>query len=438
MSAPFDLVLIPLSIAGLLVAMAVVRASGARLGLSAELQRKLVHVATGLYALTLPFTFSSRAAVMALLCVSLCILLALRLPRFARAGFASSLHGVKRRSHGEIYLIFAVGFLYWFSAGNLALYVLPLLVLTLADAAAALAGTTYGRRHFSVAQGSKSWEGVAMFFMVTLILSMMTLLLLTDIGRGRVIVLSFLIAGFGALVEADSWGGRDNLFVPVGLHLLLATHVTTPLPELLAIAVAFSALLVAAPPLGAALGLTAHSTRASLVLIALMLAVTAPHNALIPVVAVFAHLAARARAPGEDGFPDLDMIAVAAAVGMGWLFAGQASGANALDVYNLTFAGMAALFVALAAQYETVMRRLVAAAASLAALSGLMAWIAALNAPRQSWHGDLSFWTLASLAFCVGAGWLAPEWFGRRRALRVACVAGVVPLILFCVKGMLR
>lgn len=438
MISGLDLALIPVSIGGLLAAMAGVRALGSRFGLSAELQRKLVHVTTGFYALTLPFTFSSVAAATLLLALSLVVLVALRRPRFARAGFAASLHGVARRSHGEIYLVFAVGFLLWFSAGDIALYVLPLLVLTLADAAAALAGTRYGRRHFSVAAGSKSWEGVAMFFMVTLILSMMTLLLLTDIGRARVIVLSLMVSGFGALVEADSWGGRDNLFVPVGVHLLLATHVATPMPELLAIAALFTAALIWSAPVGAALGLSAHSTRASVVLIALMLAVTAPHNALIPVLAVCAHAVARVAAPREDAFPDLDLIGVSAAVGLLWLFAGEASGANALDVYNLTFAGMAMLFALLAAQDRTLAPRLAVAGAGFAVLVALMAWTSRLNAASQGWHGDMTAWTFASLALCAAAGWFAPEFFDRRRALRAACVAGVVPIALFVTKGLLR
>ena len=431
-----DLALIPASIGGLLLAMALVRRAGARFGLSLEMQRKLVHVTTGLYALTLPYTFSSPAAAMLLLALSLAALVALRRPRFVR--FASSLHGVRRRSHGEIYLLFAVGFLYWFSPGDRALYVLPLLVLTLADAAAALAGTRYGSKHFSVAEGSKSWEGVAMFFMVTLILSMTTLLLMTEIDRPRIIALSLMVAGFGALVEAESWGGRDNLFVPVGVYLLLATHVETPLPQLALIGAIFLTMLIYAQHIGVALGMTRHAARATLVLIALMLAASAPHNALLAVTALAAHVAARAFAPRDDAFPDLDIVAVSAGVALLWLFAGEAGGANALDLYNLTFAGMAVLFAALAVQEAPRLRRLAVIATSLAVVWAVLSRAAALNAATQGWHGDLAPWAAASLALCAAAGWFAPEAFDRRRALRVASVAGAIPIILFLTKGLLR
>ena len=100
-------------------------------------------------------------------------------------------------------------------------------MLTLSDAAAALIGTRYGRKLFAVEAGTKSLEGVAMFFLVTWIVAMVLLLLMTDIGRVNVVLLSLAVAAFGALVEADSWRGFDNLFVPVGIHLFLARHLET-------------------------------------------------------------------------------------------------------------------------------------------------------------------------------------------------------------------
>ena len=52
---------------------------------------------------------------------------------------------------------------------------MPLAVLTLADAAAALAGSTYGRRFFTVDDGRKRVEGSAVFFTVTLLVAMVCL-----------------------------------------------------------------------------------------------------------------------------------------------------------------------------------------------------------------------------------------------------------------------
>ena len=113
MSIVAGLALIAFSIALLLAAMALVRAAAHFYGLDPELQLKLVHVATGLYALTLPLTFHDRWPVVTLIGVSIVVLYVLRQPRFAKTGFASALHGVERRSYGEIYLSLAVGFLFY-------------------------------------------------------------------------------------------------------------------------------------------------------------------------------------------------------------------------------------------------------------------------------------------------------------------------------------
>ncbi len=199
-------------------------------------------MATGIYALTLPFTFSEPWPVLVLAALAALVLLVLRLPRFANTGLGTTLHGVERKSYGELLLALSVGFIFYFSVGKIVLYVLPIAVLTLSDAAAALIGTRYGRKHFAVEAGTKSLEGVAMFFMVTWILGMV-LLLMTDIGRVNVVLLSLVIAAFGALVEADSWRGFDNLFVPVGIHLFLASHLETQPLQLLLLTTTFVVVL---------------------------------------------------------------------------------------------------------------------------------------------------------------------------------------------------
>ena len=73
---------------------------------SPEMQRKLVHVATGLYALSLPWVFADRWPVFMLLILALGVMLALRLPALARVGAGATLHDVERRSYGDILFSF--------------------------------------------------------------------------------------------------------------------------------------------------------------------------------------------------------------------------------------------------------------------------------------------------------------------------------------------
>ena len=235
-----EIALVVVSLIVLAAVMTGVSWLGSRFSWRPELARKGVHVATGTYATFLPFMFGEVWPVLLLIGMAATAMLVLRLPHLANAGLGSTLHGVARQSYGELLLAAAIGVVFALSIGNPVLYVLPMAVLTLSDAAAALVGTRYGRKFFEVEAGTKSAEGVAAFFLVTWIVAMVVLLLLSDVGRGNVILLSVIIAAFGAMVEADSWHGLDNLFVPVGIYLFLAGHIATPPQDLLVLAATFA------------------------------------------------------------------------------------------------------------------------------------------------------------------------------------------------------
>ena len=361
MSVLAQLGLVLASVATLLAVMAAVKLVGRRYSWSAELQRKCVHVATGLYALTLPLTFSERWPVIVLIGLAGTVMLVLRQPRFAGTGLGSTLHGVERKSYGELLLALSVGLVFCFSIDRPVLFVLPITVLTLSDAAAAMVGTRYGRRIFAVEAGTKSLEGVTMFFLVTWIVATVILLLMTDIGRGNVVLLSVVIAAFGALVEADSWRGFDNLFVPVGIHLFLARHLETQPVLLFLLAVAFIAALGAILSLAPLLRLTNHAARAYTVLIFLICAVTEPYNAILPVIAVLAHMIAGRMRPCFSPYPDLDFLAVVAGAALFWLFVGEFSDHNSLNAYNLTFACAALVFFTVASDHRLLLAALAAA-----------------------------------------------------------------------------
>jgi len=426
MSSGLQLGLVLASVAALLSVMAIVKLLAQHYSWSAELQRKCVHVATGLYALSLPFTFREFWPVAVLTGVAVMVMLVLRLPRFAKTGLSSTLHGVERKSYGELLLTLSVGFLFFFSIDNPVLFVLPIAVLTLSDAAAALVGTRYGQNLFEVEASTKSLEGVAIFFLVTWIVSMVLLLMMTDIGRLNVVLLSLVIAAFGALVEADSWRGFDNLFVPVGIHLFLRSHLETSSLQLLMLTIVFLVLLFAILALAPRLRMSRHAARAYTVLIFLICAVTALHNAILPLTAVVAHIVARWVRPCESPYPDLDLLAVVAGVSLFWLFLGEYAQHNALTVYNLTFAGAALVFLALAGR-----RRFVVTGAVAAVLFAAVLTITSWNPAAAQWSGTLWPWVTASFALCLGVATLWPSALDRHRAPRTLALALPVPLVLF-------
>ncbi|HHG88966.1 MAG TPA: cytidylyltransferase, partial [Devosia sp.] len=160
---------------GILGLMAGVRLLRKRYELSAEVQRKLVHVATGGAALTFPWIFSSAIPVLILVGIASAIMLLMRQSKIAMNSIGAVLHDVQRNSYGEIYLVLSVGLLFIRSTDAPVLYVLPLLVVTLSDTASALVGTKYGQARFAVVEGTKSLEGVVAFFVVTWLAGMIAL-----------------------------------------------------------------------------------------------------------------------------------------------------------------------------------------------------------------------------------------------------------------------
>jgi phytol kinase len=411
------------SIAAILALMFLVRRLAQHFELSPEMQRKIVHIMTGLYALTLPYLFKDLWPVFLLAALSIATMLILRLGRFAKEGLSTVLHAVKRPSHGEIYLSLSVALLFFRSQGEPVLYVLPILILTLSDAAAALVGSTYGRKRYLIADGVKSLEGTFACFIVTWLVAMITLMLMTEIAEINVIVLSFLIAAFATLIEADSWRGLDNLFVPIGVHLLLATHLSSDPATLLLLAGLFIAatgsILAAAPYLK----LTPHAARVIIALIFLISTYSTVVTAILPVLAVAAHVFAQAQRPGEGDFPDLDFLATAALVSLAWLFVGEMSERTTVSFYGLTFGLVAAALFALTLDHAW---RFFLFPATLA----FIYWVTSREIPEPiSWPA-----IAISVGFVMAVALFARPQFDRQRAVKIFTLGLIAPLILFIVR----
>jgi len=181
-----------------------------------ELVRKLLHVAMGLVTLTFPWLFDSPWPVVSLAVMAAGGMLAVR--RFAalRSGVGSVVHGVERESGGEIYFPLAVAAVFYLSRGDPVLYTIPVLLLTLADALAALIGVRYGQLKFATFEGArKSLEGAVAFFLTAFLCTHVTLLLATEVGRVETLLIGIETGFLVMLVELVAWKGLDNLFIPL-------------------------------------------------------------------------------------------------------------------------------------------------------------------------------------------------------------------------------
>lgn len=208
----------------LLLAVAVVLR---RRGVAGEWTRKLMHVGMGLATLSFPWLFTEAWPVLVLTGGFVIVMLALRwLP--VLGGVVT---GVSRVSWGEVYFPIAVGALFVLMRGRAVEYVIPILVLTLADAAAAVVGLRIGRHQYTGAEGSKSWEGTVAFC-ATAFLCTLVPLCCTGMDWPRAVMIALCVSFIGGIIEAAAWQGIDNLLLPLSTLLMLRIYAVLPLAQL--------------------------------------------------------------------------------------------------------------------------------------------------------------------------------------------------------------
>lgn len=203
-----------------------------RYKLEPEVSRKLLHVIMGLVSLSLPWLFRANWPVVSLAIASALGLFVLKRSKL-KQGIGQVLHSIGRSSQGDLAFPLAIATVFILAQGQPVLYSIPMLILTLADATAALIGLRYGLSRYQAAEGQKSIEGSLAFFVVTFNSVLLTLLLFTEVGRKECLTIAFMLALLVMMLEAISWQGLDNLFIPLAGFLLLNTYLTMSLGQLL-------------------------------------------------------------------------------------------------------------------------------------------------------------------------------------------------------------
>jgi dolichol kinase len=193
--------------------------------LQSELRRKTLHILTGLLALGLPFVLRQPVAVLGALAAVAAWMLAVRLVPSLRERFGCVLHAAGRQSYGELYFAVALASLLLVCEPGSILYSLPVLILTLADSAAAVVGRAWPWRPYRVFGGRKSLGGSLAFVTCAAVVAVAMLGFATDMAFGRVLCVALLVAVLTGLTEALSPSGSDNLSIPattwLTLHYLL-------------------------------------------------------------------------------------------------------------------------------------------------------------------------------------------------------------------------
>jgi phytol kinase len=189
----------------------------------AEVTRKAVHIGMGLIALSIPWLFAEFWPIAVLAVIGTGGLLVLRMKAF-RDGAGAVLGSVDRSWLGEVCFSAGIATLFalylWDNERRLVLYVVPLLLLAVADAAAALVGVHWGRRRYAAWGGSKSLEGSTAFLLAAVPCTMIPLLM-TDLPAWRAVLISALLSILAMFLEALAGKGLDNFFLPVVGFLLM-------------------------------------------------------------------------------------------------------------------------------------------------------------------------------------------------------------------------
>lgn len=205
-----------------------------------ELTRKLLHIGMGTVTLTFPWLFAEAWPIVVLGVLSVSGMLALRLVKGLKSSLGCVVTGVSRVSLGEVYFPLAVAllFLLYLADGDPSpvrrklLYCIPLLLLTVADAAAALIGVNYGKLRYATSDGQKSTEGSLAFFLCAFLCTHIPLLLWGGIGPYETLLIAVLLAWLATMFEAIAWAGLDNLALPLISYLLLKLYLDMPADQL--------------------------------------------------------------------------------------------------------------------------------------------------------------------------------------------------------------
>lgn len=187
-----------------------------------ELRRKSFHVGFGLVALSFPLIWTESWMVLAGFSMALTWMAGVRVLPCLQRHFGSVLHDCDRKSMGEVYFAVAVAGLMLITSDSPLLYIIPILILSLADAAAAIFGRLIPSPALTGFLRGKSVAGCTSFFIVAAAVCIATLVAYADLPAWQIAICALAVATATCLAEAICRRGLDNLVVPLVAWAVLA------------------------------------------------------------------------------------------------------------------------------------------------------------------------------------------------------------------------
>lgn len=180
-----------------------------------EVARKFIHVGVGTFVAFWPYFLSWHQ----IEAMSLALLLGIAVSK--HNGLFKSVHGVSRKTYGE--LLFPVGIgLSALIAPAPMIFTAAILHLSLADGFAALVGKYYGQRHqYKILQHTKSLAGTATFLLTSIIIVSGAVLLGGHTITWPLLPVLVCLPVAATILENLAIAGTDNLLVPLLIILVL-------------------------------------------------------------------------------------------------------------------------------------------------------------------------------------------------------------------------
>ncbi|MGW8247622.1 MAG: diacylglycerol/polyprenol kinase family protein [Acidiferrobacterales bacterium] len=205
----------------LLLLMLGLTAAQSRNAIHPELARKGLHLVMGSVALGFPWLFNEPGPVWVLAVLATLTLLASRYTRLVRERVGGAIHCVKRHSYGDLCFPFSIALLFQLAGDDFLLYILPMFILTVGDALAALVGVFHGRIRYRCPDGNKTVEGSLSLFAVAFNSILVPLAWYADMNLVLALFVALNTAVLVTLVEAVAWRGLDNFLIPISTFFLL-------------------------------------------------------------------------------------------------------------------------------------------------------------------------------------------------------------------------
>lgn len=180
--------------------------------LQIEVTRKFIHIGVACFAASWPFFMEWNQIEL----MSLLMFIGIMGSRAAH--LFRSIHGVKRRTWGELFFAMGIGMAALFCDREWA-FVAAMLVMGLADGFAALVGTLLDNvRNYKVLGHTKSRQGTATFFVFTVVI----LAVCNHFGGLQMDVGGILVvAAIATALENVAVAGTDNMVIPLAIVMLL-------------------------------------------------------------------------------------------------------------------------------------------------------------------------------------------------------------------------